>query len=483
MPRRRATACWDLLALLPLVPLVAGALPAAPGLDASAATLTAGGVATLDLAGLVIEGPACGQAPVLAVTAARGVLEVDNETTALWVTPAVGTPRENTRESRPLAGAAADGFALHEGCRLLALPVPGSPLRATAALGAGHVGAPGASALAFEPRASFDRGRMEVAAGALPLEVAQSGTLQVQAPFLLVAWEASFRVHDAGGTRSYRTGVDAEPVAPAPAPGQRHTQREAYLLVEEGSLGVSLTPGIRPYAASLEVDVADGRLQLHDPAGTLPLRGSAIPAGSRLLELEGATVVLGPAGGRLGARLAGDPAAAYLDGVAVAPPPEPGLRAAPLLAVLGAAAVAAAVVLSARARAERRMARLEELVAGRRYDEALALARRAQARRPDREDARLAEATCLIQLSRFAEARLALGGPGWQATSRPLREYLLASAEAGLGQTSLAVKHLTDCLLEAPAFAAEALANPLLAPALRQVLEARGSPSAGESYA
>jgi hypothetical protein len=430
---------------------------------------------------LVIEGAACSRAVSVSLTATQGTLEVDNETTSVLVTPAVGTPANNTRETTALSGASVSAFDVREGCRIILLPA-GAPLEATVALGPSQILSPARSALVFEPRASFDRDRMEIPAATLPMEPTQPAILTVQGPFLLVVWESSFLLHDVNGTRSVQTGAEAQPLA-GPAPAQRQIQREAYLHVEQGALHASLDPGTRFYARSLELDVHTGWLQLHDPEGTLPIRDSPIPAGSRLLELESPTTTgLAALGFRLDTAIEKEPPKVILDGVAVMTGPTPDMSQAWVLGTIGVAAVAGAVVVLARVHARRRMLQLERLLAQQRYDEALALARKAQSGW-SREQARLTEATCLIQLSRFGEAHDALAGDRWSPTSGPLRDYLLANVEAGRGHPALAVLHLTACLLKAPAFAGEALANPLLAPVVRQVVEGSRPPFAGESYA
>ncbi|MHB1260103.1 MAG: hypothetical protein ACYC2H_00160 [Thermoplasmatota archaeon] len=469
-------------ALLILLPVAGLASSGADGLSATSATLTGDASAQADLAGLAIEGPACTKALSLSLTATQGTLEVDHETTSVWIPPSVGTPANNTRETTPLSKASISGFDVREGCRILGLAAPGSALRATATLGATQFQPPAANGLTFEPRASFDRDRMEIPAATLPVEPTQPSTLTIQGPFLLVVWESSFLIHDANGTRTVQTGAESQPLA-GPTPAQRQIQREAYLHVEQGALHVSIEPGVRLYANSLDLDVRTGRLQLHEPEGTLPLGNSPIPAGSKLLELESPTTAnLVPRGSRLGTNIQDKPPRVILDGVAVMTEPTPDMRQAWLLGTIGVAVVAGAVVILARVRARRRMTQLEKLLAEQRYVEALALARKTQSGL-SREQARLTEATCLIRLSRFGEAHEALAGDRWSPTSSPLRDYLLANVEAGRGHPALAVRHLTACLLKAPAFAGEALANPLLAPVVRQVIQANQPPFSGESYA
>ncbi len=470
------------LALIPpaallflLIPALASSAPQ-PGLYCAQAHLDS---ATFDgrFAGAAFEdspddGPV--DAGEFSLLARQGRLVMDQETSEVWVAKFAPLPN-NTQDETALTDAQASGFRLAPGYRILVIP-GGPETRFSGVAGNLSVAAASDPPHSYAPKASAQRPAM-VVQGRDAIELAaQSGTITVQAPFTLVLWEANFTLAQQGRSEVVHTGATTQPFAD-PAPAGRHVQREAYFEVTDGTLTMPATA----YVGEVSLR-ADGQTQLQDPEGTLPIKGTAIPAGARTLAMSGPfTAVMNTAQGKLAVAFDREPSQLVLDGTIVRSPDPVGHRGAlaAWLAALAALGLMGAFVF--RHQRKRRMGTVMRLIKEGNYADALALARRLGKRN---EDARLAQATCLIQQKDFGQARALLEDHhAWSPAARPMQHYLLATVAGGQGRKQAATDLLVRCLVEAPALLMEALANPLLADVVKDALQQRTGAAGPESYA
>jgi hypothetical protein len=127
-----------------------------------------------------------------------------------------------------------------------------------------------------------------------------------------------------------------------------------------------------------------------------------------------------------------------------------------------------------------RFGRLDQAMDSKDYRRALGLSRGFHGHPVLTQDAALAAAICLLALGQPNAARARLASrPRWTARRRPMRDFLLARAEAALGRRDEATRRLASSLAAEPSLLAQAQSDPVLS----RVLGAVRPASTEEAYA
>jgi hypothetical protein len=412
------------------------------------------------LAGAVLENAT--QPGVLSLEVTKGLLVLKDETQDVAV-PILGSaaPATHSASNSTLANATADDFRLVPGARLLLLP--GNASLTSLDIAGMSLEASTAGTLEFPPRASITDPLWRIATGGtLDSARHESGDDVVKGSFQFVVWGASFRLHNQTGNHTVQTGSFDERIGPPGSPAVKRVQREAVFQVESGTLTFDSAMPFRVFLAACRVELAGGSLDVKDPIGSNPVNGEPILPGKHLLQLAAPLVAdISGSGGNVTLAFPVPPRESNLDGTRIsAPNSPPWLLALPLFALV---AVPAGAVAYSQARLRRRLRALDRLVTTRRFEKALALARRIRRLRPRQPDALVAESLSLIHAKEYRRASGVLEAEGWTSALGPLRDYLRAAAASGAGRRADAVAALRRCLQDAPEMEREAALDPLLA--------------------
>lgn len=185
---------------------------------------------------------------------------------------------------------------------------------------------------------------------------------------------------------------------------------------------------------------------------------------------------------RVAATLSGSVGGVVVDGqftaIATAPASPPATLALAAAAAGGTVALlAAAHVLFGRWR----FGRLDHAMDRADYRNALGLSRGFLGHPKLAQDAALAAAICMLALGRPDDARARLQARSeWTVRRRPMRDFLLARAQAALGRADEATRLLASSLVAEPSLLPQAQADPFLADILRGV---RPRTASEEAYA
>lgn len=290
-----------------------------------------------------------------------------------------------------------------------------------------------------------------------------NGSHAIAGDFEVVVWDATFTVRNATQNRTIETGTwdETPPGLPTGGPVSRHIQREALIRVTNGTLTLPRDPAFKVYIDQAFLDLQTGQLQARAPSGINPVDGQSIAQGTQLLALQAPlSTHVEAATENIGIAFLKPPGQAELDGaVVVAPRGSQNWWAWSLLAVV---AVPVLLAATAKLRRDQQARRLDALMRNRDIHAAGQLAHAMRQRRSHDQEALVAETIALVHGHDYDAARQLLAEADWSEPLRPMRDYLRACVEVGLGHRKQAVTFLAACLRAAPELLPEAQANPLL---------------------
>jgi hypothetical protein len=416
----------------------------------------------------------------IVVTVASGQLVLNNGTKDASVANIGATPAHYGSSTTSLRQARVDGFVLGPGARLVLIPenltgtstaTYGSRLRASAA-----------GTLEFSPRASADPPWRLATEGYLEFLRPMQGNDTSSGSFRFVVWGATFTVHDETGAHTVETGSFDTPVGPPGSPVVHRVQQEAVLHVESGAITLDRSLPFLFFLSSCRLDLASGSLDVRGPAGSNPVNGEPLLAGSRLLELAAPLVAsMAAAGTDVGLDFPHPPKSASLDGAVVRVEGSDSWKMT--LSLFALVAVPLGAIAYSQVQLRRRLRVLDRLIKARRFKGALLLATKIRRFRPRQPEALVAQAVSLIQTRQYEDAAGVLEAEGWTASLEPLRDYLRATAAAGQGRRDDAIRSLERFLLYAPDMMPVVMANPLLAELAPLARQARGGTHALPGFA
>ena len=430
---------------------------------------------TGSLAGFFVENVSVPDAEMFVVDVQRGTLDIDTETIDIWSNGIGLTPANHTTENRSLIGSRLDGFSFQYKYRLFVVPLGKTQVIADA--GGSDLEVSKASNMSFQAQASPSRPPTNLAIASTIRATSVSLTsIEILGPFRLGLYGGNFTLTDGNGSSTVQTGQTDGSAGAVPRPvASRHVAREAYITVELGSMTLPLGSTVPVFLQEAGLNMTTGTIGLSNPQGTLPLDGSRIPDGARVLGLDApVNLVLTKADNEdVSVSFLRAPASVDLDGRTIRPTgPSSSLVLFPFLAI---GTVLAGAILFSRAQLGRRLHALDRLVKARQFDRALAVARRIRRLRPRQPDALVAESLSLLQTKQYAQAAGVLEEDGWTTALDPLRDYLRAMAASGQGRRSDALRWLKRCLRDAPDMVADVIANPLLADMAALAVPRRGA--------
>lgn len=458
----------------------ASAEPTFRSIVATEAQVDGRGEMVARLSGAILEnGTLAGHPFEIVVT--RADLELDEMVTEAYSQGIGVTPIKHSTSHDALENVTITSFKLQQESRILVIP-SGVADMALEADGLG-LAASRIADFTYPRRASAQEPGLGMATSEA-IQVVTHGSetnMQIRGPFIVAIWGADFVIEDHGGAqRNVTTGQFDEPWGPSalpPAVASKHVSREAIVAVDSGNLTLSLDSTFQVFLSQPRIDLVEGGIQLRNPKGIDPVDGSSIPVGSRELRVFGPTTIgVAPAEGGIEVTFAAPPTEAILDGTAIRAPGSNSWSFP--IALLSLVALPAAAVAYSRLQFQRRIRSLGSLVASRRFDQALVVARAIRRRRPRHPDALVAETVSLLNVGRFREAGAVLESNGWTAALGPMRDYLRANSAAGMGRTADAVQWLAACLRDAPDMWSDAASDPRLAGLLAQAeaLRRKGPP-------
>jgi hypothetical protein len=441
------------LLFLFLLPTAIGAVPTLFAVEADSI-----GTGTLEatLQGAWLEDASLAGEPV-AASSYKGELTLHQRTYDVYAGQVGITPVNNTATSTALNDAIIEEFHLGAEARILVIGREAT-LRTTPD---GTVFTQNLLDFTFPRRAS--PGEPWRIQSAQTLQVtAGNGSYMIAGDFELVVWDATFTVRNATANRTIETGTwdETPPGLPTGGPISRHIQREAFMRVN-GTLTLPRNSALKVYIDQAFLDLQTGQLQARSPSGINPVDGQSIAQGTQRLALQAPlSTQIAAATDSIGIAFLKPPRQAELDGaVVVAPEGSSNWWAWSLLAV-----VAVPVILAAgtKLRRSQQTRRLDALMRNRDVGAAGRLAHAMRQRRSHDQVALVAETIALVHGHDYDAARQLLTEATWSEPLRPMRDYLRACVEVGLGHPKQAVTFLAACLRSAPELQAEAQANPLL---------------------
>lgn len=446
------------LAVLPLsLFLLPAATAAMPALFAMEAETTGSGTIEAVLQGAWLEDSLWDVSELITASSLDGEMTLHQRIYDLYAAQVGVTPVNNTDSTMNLDDATIDQFRLGPEVRILVIGREAT-LRMTpdrTAL------TPNLLDFTFPRRASpGDPWRIP---SAQTLQItAGNGSYAVTGNFELVVWDATFSIHNATTNRTIQTGTwdEAPSGLPSGGPVSRHIQREAVLRIQNGTLLLPGHSAFQVYVDQVLLELQSGELRAKAPSGVNPVDGQTIAAGTKLLALHAplSTHLMG-ADENIGLAFLQPPREANVDGSIVVPPGSSNWWAWSLLAV-----VAVPVILAGAARVRRnhQARRLDALMRNRDLRAAGHLAQAIRRHHPRDQEALVAETIALVHGHGYSAARQLLTDAEWSEPLRPMRDYLRACVEVGLGHRKQAIGFLAACLRAAPELQAEAQANPLL---------------------
>lgn len=432
--------------------------------------------------GVVISAELAAHVASMNLTAASvdGIVEVSRN--EVFVEPFAIDPETHRQEPIHLADVHSTSFAAPEGALILIAPT-GTALVLKGNL-SGQLEPYGGGDLSFASYANSTRPPTALSSHGTVLLTGSDGYLTVSGDFELVIWGANVTFQSASGATFVQTGLEREPVGPAP-PGmsgvEHTTAREAHLLLVNGSLTFPVTDAASVFAPSARLaGLADNSVfTLSGAKGTFSLAGQRIPLNGEDLQILGKVNVAleSRSDAFMDANVSGRPQAVYVGGVAVDVFPPDTSPAWPFLAAIPVVAVLVALV-ARRRRGQNLVADLDGLMRQERFLDAVAAARRLQRYPRFAEDGVVAEAVALVKLGRPDEARTVLQDRPVKGRRIAGRNFLRARMAAADGHLEEALQFLAACLTESPAYTQDARADPVLGPLLKEV-EKRESRNVG----
>lgn len=320
----------------------------------------------------------------------------------------------------------------------------------------------------FPPRVSGGPDSVMETGSCLLVERGGDGLVEVRGSFRLVINGLDLRLDSQQGTRDLHTRSDIDGAEVGTPAGGSYA---AHSVIHEGVLdlqdAVVRVPASELYVTQATV-LADGPWDFRAAAGHLETpNGPEQVAGD--IQVDGALDgVLRRHDGKVQATLSGSVAGVVVDGrfTAVAPWPEASFASPVLVAAVAGFAVLLAAGHVAVGRW--RFGRLDHAMDRADYRNALGLSRGFGVHPRLAQDAALAAAICLLALGRPDDARARLQARSeWTVRRRPMRDFLLARAQAALGRRDEATRHLASSLMAEPSLLPQAQADPFLADVLR----------------
>ncbi len=297
------------------------------------------------------------------------------------------------------------------------------------------------------------------------------GQLSMTGTFELLVYGANFTLERNGQTTTYQTGQQREPYGPAMLPGSAApaaaTQREAVITVT-GELSVLLSTNWQLYIQEPTLNTASGSFTLQQATGNL--EATKQPVQEQDVHVAG-DVSYAPLIGdqTFSGQLNGHLSTLTIGGKAV-PLPSEGSGTVWWLWALGILAAALLSYGAYSVTATRGLRSLEQYLQQEKYEAAIKRSTKLMWMPRTAEDAVVVQAVAWLKLNRVSEAKAILATkPRGRDRVRPGRLYLRARIAGIEGNVQEAKQQLLNCLLLAPNYLVEALADPILAPLVKDV--------------
>lgn len=301
------------------------------------------------------------------------------------------------------------------------------------------------------------------------------GTLEIKGTFMVMIYAANLTLTSSTTTQHYTTGLETRPYAQSPIPGTRGieatTQREAYLEVTDGTLTLALDSQWTAFIRDPVINAASGTITLKQAQGTLDINQGITLTGQDAAftgNIQYAPRTQSP--GSLTGELQGTPKTLQIDGSQITLPQPQDASTAWLVTIAALAIVLAAAYVSYRTTASRGLQSLERLLNQGQYQKAATRATRLMWLPRAHEDAVVAQAVAWMKLGQVSKAKAAINTPPrGRDRTRPGRLYVRARIASLEGNPQDAKQYLAECLLLAPNYLIEALADPVLGPLVKDV--------------